>query len=248
MVGLGVAPVKGTRFHDVERLDLDRTGARVDRAFLVVAAEGSGLLLTTKTPALLRVRSWWEPGEPLRLGFPDGRVVTDPAEPAEPARTRLYDGREIAGRLLDGPAAAALSEFLGRDVRLFRPDDDVRSLDDAPVTVMSTASLALVSDAVGTADLDPRRFRMTITIDGVAPWEEESWYGRELRVGSSVLRVDEPVARCVVTTRDPEAGRTDARVPHALARLRAPDDLRFGVWCDVGEPGAVALGDAVELR
>jgi hypothetical protein len=31
-----------------------------------------------------------------------------------------------------------------------------------------------------------------------------------------------------------------------LARLRGKDDVTFGVWCDVVEPGAVAVGDAVE--
>jgi uncharacterized protein YcbX len=49
----------------------------------------------------------------------------------------------------------------------------------------------------------------------------------------------------VVTTRNPESGATDARVLHALARLRGKDDITFGVWCDILRPGRIRVGDAV---
>jgi uncharacterized protein YcbX len=92
---------------------------------------------------------------------------------------------------------------------------------------------------------DPRRFRMTITIDGVDAWEEHGWGGRELAVGDAVLRVTAPVPRCVVTTRDPEDGRRDLPTLKALAQLRGKDDVTFGVWCEVVAPGRVRRGDAV---
>ena len=54
--------------------------------------------------------------------------------------------------------------------------------------------------------------------------------------------------RCVVTTRDPDDGRTDAPVLAALAALRGKRDVTFGLWCEVAEPGRVRLGDPVALR
>jgi uncharacterized protein YcbX len=88
---------------------------------------------------------------------------------------------------------------------------------------------------------------MTITIDGVGAWDEHGWAGRDVAVGDAVLRVAEPTPRCVVTTRDPDSGRTDAPVLKTLAGLRGKDDVTFGVWCDVVAPGRVSVGDATVL-
>jgi uncharacterized protein len=120
-------------------------------------------------------------------------------------------------------------------------DAGERGADDAPVTLMSTASL----DALAVPDA--RRFRMTIAIEGAQAWEEHGWTGREIAVGAAVLRGADPVGRCVVTTRDPETGRTDAPTLKALAALRGKDDVTFGIWCDVMVPGPIRLGDEVTV-
>ena len=94
---------------------------------------------------------------------------------------------------------------------------------------------------------DGRRFRMTLTVEGLEPWEEHDWAGRELAAGAAGLRVVDPVPRCVVTTRGPKDGRTDAPVLKALARLRGKKDVTFGVWCEVTRPGVVRRGDQLTV-
>jgi uncharacterized protein YcbX len=205
-----------------------------------VVDEENRLLLSTRTPTLLQVAARWDDGM-LALTFPDGRVVAAVPEPGVAAATANYEGRRISGRLVDGEHAEALSDHLGRPVRLLARDPADRGADDAPVTLMSEASLY----AVGVPD--PRRFRMTITIDGVGPWEEHGWGGRELAAGDAVLRVTEPVPRCVVTTRDPDRGRRDAPTLKRLAELRGKHDVTFGVWCEVVAPGRVRVGDQVAI-
>jgi MOSC domain-containing protein len=234
---LAIAPVKGMRVAATDELDIGPNGPVGDRAFLVVDADGT-LLLTARTPALLQVAARWDDGT-LALTFPDGRVVAEVPELAAPAATANYEGRRISGRLVEGALAAALSEHLDRPVRLLARDAADRGADDAPVTLMSHASLEAL------AVPDPRRFRMTITIDGVAAWEEHGWGGRELAAGDAVLRVTDPVSRCVVTTRDPESGRRDEPTLKRLAELRGRDDVTFGVWCEVVAPGRVRVGDQI---
>ena len=236
---LTIAPVKGLRVANTTELEITPTGPAGDRAFLVVDADNS-LLLTTRTPALLQVAARWEDGV-LGLTFPDGTDVAAAPELGEAATTANYEGRPIAGRLVAGELAEALSEHLQRPVRLLARDTADRGADDAPVTLMSEASLEAL------AVPDARRFRMTITIDGVGAWEEHGWAGRELAAGDAVLRLTEPVPRCVVTTRDPDSGRRDAPTLKALATLRGKDDVTFGVWCDVVAPGRVRVGDVVAL-
>ncbi len=237
VTALAFAPVKGMRLATADRLELGTAGVKGDRAFLVVD-EDDGLLLTTRTPALLQVRPNWD-GERLALSFPDGREVSAVPEPGRPAATANYEGRPIAGRLVEGELAAALSEHLKRPVRLLAKDSSERGADDAPVTLMSEASLEALKIP------DPRRFRMTITIDGVEAWEEHGWGGRQLSAGEAVLRVIQPVPRCAVTTRDPDSGRRDAPTLKALADLRGKRDVTFGVWCDVIRPGQIRVGDEV---
>ena len=242
---LAIAPVKGMRVHGTSEIQLGQHGITGDREFLVIGVDGK-LLLTGRTPALLRIQPAWDQARGvLALRFPDGNVVQDAPEPGAPAATRTYDGRKIPGWIIPGPLSAALSGYLGREVRLFKREPDHIGHDDQPVTLASEASLAaLAREFDGTAP-DPRRFRMTITMTGTEPWAEHGWSGQEVSIGEAILRVIAPVPRCVVTTRNPDSGATDARVLHALARLRGKNDVTFGVWCGISCPGRIHVGDLV---
>lgn len=245
VASLSLAPVKGMRVAPVDEVRLDASGPRGDRAFLVVDAEGE-LLTTSRNARLLAIVAAYD-GERLALRFPDGREVADVPEPGEPATTRLYDGRELRGRLVDGALADALSEHLGREVRLLARDPAETGADDFPVSLMSGASLRALAPALDGTVPDGRRFRMTLTVEGVEAWEEHGWAGRELAVGEAGLRVVDPVPRCVITTWSPDSGRRDVPTLKALARLRGPRDVTFGVWCEVTRPGAVRRGDVLTL-
>jgi uncharacterized protein YcbX len=244
VTALSLAPVKGMRITQVDALELGPGGARGDRAFLVVDPGDHALQLTLRTPRLLQIVPRWDGGT-LTLAFPDGSSVSGTPEPGAAATTANYAAREIRGRLVGGPFAAAISEHLGRPAELLLRDDGDRGADDAPVTLMSEASLKALAPELGGAVPDARRFRMTIAIDGVGAWEEHGWAGREIAVGDALLRGIAPVPRCAVTTRDPEQGTTDAPVLKALATLRGKSDVTFGLWCEVLAPGRVRLGDAV---
>jgi uncharacterized protein YcbX len=242
---LAIAPVKGMRLQRSTQIQLGHHGITGDRDFLIVD-DGCKLLLTARNPGLVRIEPSWEPARNLlALRFPDGSVVQDAPEPGTTAVTRMYDGREIPGQVIPGPLSVALSAYLGRAVHLFKRAADHLGSDDRPVTLMSEASLhALAAELGGTAP-DPRRFRMTITVTGADPWAEHSWSGQQVTIGDITLGVLAPVPRCVVTTRNPESGATDARILHALARLRGKNDIAFGVWCEIIKPGHIQVGDQV---
>jgi uncharacterized protein len=242
---LAIAPVKGMRLQRSNQIQLGRHGVTGDREFLIVDDDGK-LLLTARNPRLLRVEPRWEPARNLlALRFPDGGIVEDAPGPGTAAVTRMYDGREIAGRVIPGPLSAALSGYLGRAVYLFKRAADHLGTDDRPITLMSEASLhALAGEFRGTPP-DARRFRMTITVTGADPWAEHGWSGQQVSIGDITLRVLAPVPRCVVTTRNPDSGATDARILHALAQVRGKKDITFGVWCEITQPGRIKLGDLV---
>jgi uncharacterized protein len=113
---------------------------------------------------------------------------------------------------------------------------------------MSEASLQALAAQLNGMVPDSRRFRMAITITGTDAWAEHGWRGQKVTIGAADPQVIAPVPRCVVTTRNPESGAADARILHALARLRGKNDVTFGVWCEILRPGGIHVGDAVTLR
>jgi MOSC domain-containing protein len=245
VAALAIAPVKGMRTVAVDALELAAAGPVGDRAFHVREADGS-IALTTRNPRLVQIVPAWDAeAQELALAFPDGRRVAAPVVRDAPVETAFYDGRPVPGRVVEGPFTAALSDYLERPVQLVAHDVGVTGGDDRAVTLMSDGSLAAVCAALDDAVVDPRRFRMTISIEGAQPWEEDGWAGREVAIGAVTLRIVAPVGRCVVTMRDPDDGHGDLPILRALAQLRGKHDVAFGVWCDVTAPGVVRVGDAL---
>ena len=243
---LAIAPVKGLRLARADELEIRYSGAVGDRAYVVVDEEDHALMQTARTPTLVQVTQSLDPGSgELTLRFPDGGEVGGVPTPGKPVSTGLYDGRRVSGRLASGPHSEALSAHLGRPVRLLALDPDEVGADDFPVSLMSSASVAALGQALAEGVPDARRFRMTITVEGADAWEEHGWAGGEVDVGEVRLRIVDPVPRCVVTTRDPEGGRRDVPVLQTLAELRGKRNVTFGVWGEVARPGRVRRGDSV---
>jgi uncharacterized protein YcbX len=184
----------------------------------------------------------------LELRFPDGESVSAPVHEGEPIAAHGYARRPMPGRLVEGPFAAALSARLRRPVRLVRLPIGVGA--PGPVTILSLATVERVAQELGVEALDPRRFKMTIELEGPAAHEEDAWNGRELRIGGARLRVGAPVGRCVLTTYDPDRLRRDLDVLGALLAYRPAlpsGEPPLGMYAHVVSPGRIAVGDAVEL-
>jgi MOSC domain-containing protein len=241
---LQVAPVKGMALTSVDRLALTHRGVEGDRAFSVHDGAG-GVLTARRAGALLGVRPAWDPETgTLELVLPGGEVVRDAVRLGDRAEGVEF-GRTLRGRVVEGPFGPALTRLLGRRAVLVRHDDDVMGCDEAPVTLVSRPSLDELARHAGRDAVDPRRFRMTVEIDGTAAREEDGWVGGEVAVGDATLRVLARTERCVITTRHPDTGDVDLPVLKVLAGYRGKDDVCMGVLCDVVRPGAVAVGDAV---
>jgi uncharacterized protein YcbX len=128
---------------------------------------------------------------------------------------------------------------LGEPVRLARVNDSTGGWSAHAVSLIDVASIA----ALEQGPLDERRFRMTMTLSGGAAFEEDSWLGYDVAIGSAVLAVRTACERCVATTRDPRTGERDVNTLRAMKAARGAPNL--GVYCDVVTPGTVSLGDEV---
>jgi uncharacterized protein YcbX len=241
---ISIAPVKSLGLHHPDHVELTPTGVPGDRQYHLVDEAGR-LVGGVKHGPLVRIRAEVEDGS-LTLQFPNGRAVSGEVELGDVVTTDFY-GRPVEGRLVDGPWADALSDYAGSHLRLVRTAHG-DAWDVHPATLVSRASCGRLGSELD-ADVDPRRFRMLLTLDGCDAHEEDTWSNRRVRVGGTVLRVGGPVPRCAVTTHDPTTGVRSLDTLGALKGYRGLRDgkrIDFGVYADVETPGVVRVGDSVE--
>jgi uncharacterized protein YcbX len=225
--GLYRYPVKSMLGEACASIELDARGFRGDRAFAVRDSDGKlGSGKTTgrfrQIDGLIDFRASYE-GEWPRIAGPDGKWLVG------------------VGSDVD----AALSAWLGRSVTLER-ESDVPHLDDAPIHLLSTASLRSLERRLPGSRIDARRFRPNLVLDDLDEGEsEELWAGRTIRVGpAAVLKITRLTQRCRMTAMPQAELPSDPLIFTIIGRER---NLRFGVYADVQVAAKVSRGDAVSL-
>lgn len=249
---LSVAPVKGLALTQRDELTLESFGVLENRRFHLLDERGTFVNGLTKLErSLFPVVPRWEPdADTFSLTFPDGSVVDGQIELGEPVSTWFYN-RDEPGRIVQGPWAQALSDYAGRELRLARTDAPGRAVDraDGSVSIVSDESVDELARQAGVDSADARRFRMLVGVQGGKPHVEDTWVGGDVRIGEALVRVHEQVARCAITTKNPDTGTRDLdtlRVIKAYRGTRGEKHLDFGVYGEVVTPGRVRVGDPIE--
>jgi len=247
VVALRTSALKGLIQNDVDVIELDADGIVDDRRFAVLNPAGwilygGDFAQLGSATAQHDVRT-----NVLSVRFDDGETVEAAAGPDEAVVGRAYGDVPVPGHVVAAPIAEALSRRLGVRVRVMRTERSGTTL-PGPLTILGRQSVRRLGDELGVRDLDVRRFKMNIEIDGLNAHGEDAWCGREVQVGEAIVQVGGQVPRCVLTTRDPATGRRDHDVLRAILRYRAPMDggkAPFGVYASVVRRGRVRVGDPV---
>jgi uncharacterized protein YcbX len=118
--------------------------------------------------------------------------------------------------------------------------------DCSPLFLLTRASLASLAVAQPGSAFDARRFRPNILVESVADagYPENTWVGRQLRVGQATLRVTLECPRCLMTTLAFSDLPKDPKIMRALVKENGGN---LGVYASVEVPGEVAEGDSIEL-
>ena len=262
---LHIYPVKGLKGIEVPEARCTDRGFEFDRRFMVVTPDG--MFMSQRSHP--RMATIWTDiaGDALELAAPELPPLEVPLRP-EGAPMRVVVWRSAVDAVAVSPEADAwLSEALGAPCRLVYMPDASERLSNAeyagPGKRVSFADgyAYLVIGSASLEDLNGRlaqqlhpplpmnRFRPSIVVDGSAPYAEDQW--RSVAFGEALLRGVKPCGRCEVTTTDQSTG--EVRGPEPLATLstyRSSDEfgVMFGMNFVTESPGAVRVGDAVELR
>jgi uncharacterized protein YcbX len=122
---------------------------------------------------------------------------------------------------------------------------DVSVVSPAMMRAVSVINLASVRDLEARCGrpVHPLRFRANIHLDGLAPWAELSWVGREVTIGTARFQCVLRTRRCAAIDVDPETGLRDMALPKAIFSNYGHPDC--GVYLEVSGDGTVEVGDDV---
>ncbi len=252
VIGCGLSPLKGAAHAHPDRIVIRRLEVLGDRRWALVEPRRGGfrVMRTVEVPAIMTVRAQADADGVLRLDLPDGRShwVNGPDGPAVIAD---YWGRQTRVHPAPGPWDDALSDLLGRVVRLVAVERAGGVVYAEPVSLVTTSSLLEVARRAGVSSVNDERFRSSIVVqtDGLPAFVEQTWVGRRLLVGGVELLVRRQLARCAVIRFEPGSGQSTGP---DLLRLLAADrttasGIVFGVGAEVLSPGDVTVGDPVDV-
>jgi len=261
---LFVYPVKSCAGVELTEAVLTETGLDLDRAWMVVDAEGE-FVSQRELPRMALVRTQLRQHEVVLKapGMLALHLAIDAVE--APARVRVWDD-EVAAYDMGNVAAQWFTDFLGQRLRLVRFDPDHRRLsnlewtggveapnqfsDGYPLLVASTASLEGLNERLGKSGHPPvgiERFRPNIVLDGVHAHDEDRV--EVLRVGSepaAVLKLVKPCPRCPIPNIDPQTAESSPAVTDVLQGYR--QDARVDGAVTFGMNAIVLEGDDAVLR
>jgi hypothetical protein len=137
----------------------------------------------------------------------------------------LPDGTEVGGD--DEHVDWAIANSLGRPGVTLVKEDIISHFDELPLHIVTSASLRWIEDAVPHIEIDERRLRpnLLIEVQETVGKPEDSWVGRELRVGTYLV----------------------LDVVRRAQAISEANDLSLGVHARVLAPGRIHLGDEVFL-
>jgi uncharacterized protein YcbX len=145
------------------------------------------------------------------------------------------------------PLFARLQALLGEEVRgalriAHAPGQALTDIPDPFISLINAASVRDLEARTGHA-IDPLRFRGNLLIDGLEPWAEFDWIGRDVRIGGARLHGQSRIGRCAATSVNPATSERDIDLPAALMAHYGHADC--GIYLSVEARGVVAIGDEV---
>ena len=89
--------------------------------------------------------------------------------------------------------------------------------------------------------IDVRRFRPNIVLEGVPAWEEFNWVEQEMQLGTARIAVTARINRCLNIHVNPDTGEKDMALLSLLTKYF--QHTQTGVLAKVMTSGTVAVGD-----
>jgi len=228
-------PVQSMRGEAMREVTLWANGMPGDRAWGVLnPAEG-------KIAAAAKGKKPWH--DLIRW---QARFLREPekSQPSAPVEIHLPGGNVIDSSAPDRDARIAAA--IGAPAQLVARHIGNQAYGYASLHLLTSASLAALSQHYPPGRFEPARFRPNIVIDSgdLVGFVEQDWIGARLLLGEAELEVADHCLRCVLTTLPQDELPLD---PGILKATSEANERRAGIYAAVVKTGRIRIGDAVRL-
>lgn len=252
---INVYPVKSMRGTSIESATLCRYGVENDRQYMLVDDTGK-MISQRECPKLALLLPRIVEGH-LWIEVPNSVDILVPAAPSswtDESVTVDVWGQQYIGVAASEVINVQLSEAIGRSCRLlairsdlFRTKREVAFHDDAPILVISQASLDDLNSRMPTP-VPMNRFRPTLVIEGSEAFAEDTW--QSIAINGTTFRAVKQCVRCAITTVDQAEG--GFRGPEPLKTLatfrRKKENVAFGAYFKPESTGReLRVGDELQV-
>lgn len=168
--------------------------------------------------------------------------------------TVLRGGKQVSRAQLSTPMGRGIAEQFfaaylgpalpGKPRVVSSPGFNFTDVPQKYVSLINLASLRDIARVAG-SPVDPRRFRANIHVEGLEPWIEKTWNGRELAIGETRLIIRKDIVRCAATNVNPATAERDMRLPQLLDEAFGAN--LCGIYLEVVQGGPIAPGTPVTL-
>ena len=256
-------PVKSMLGEELNSSHVTGRGLIGDRAYALVDKE-TGKVASAKNP-----RKWGSLFD-FRAAFIDTpQIIGDIPR----VRITFPDGTQIFSDQND--VGDALSKVLGRDVKIMAANLEIPSYEEywpdieglaqrekvtdeampaqtffdiAVIHILTTSSINRLRELYPEGRFEVRRFRPNIVIEsepGEKDFVENSWVGKNIKIGDVLLKITGRCTRCVMTTLSQGDLPTDLGILRTVAKY---NQVTVGVYASVLEEGTIRRGDIVRLE
>jgi uncharacterized protein len=264
-------PVKSMQGEEVSVANIENNGLLGDRAYALIDAN-DGKIATAKNPrkwpSLFSFKSTFtktpSSGETLPavcIQLPDGTSVISAEKNIDQilskalnrkvtlAVTGVHPSRSVSSA---GTSEEYWPDIEGRDKRNTTTDfalPEGTFFDFGQIHLLSTSTLARLSDSYSQGRFDVQRFRPNIVLEssgGEKSFIEETWIGCTLAIGNDVrIKITGPTGRCVMTT----LAQGGLPQDHGILRTAVQQNQgNVGVYASVIRKGLIRTGDQVRLE
>ncbi|WP_101845095.1 MOSC domain-containing protein [Halobacillus sp. Marseille-P3879] len=228
-------PVKSFRGESVQQTKIMEYGLYGDRSHAYLDdTKNQNFLTITHFPEMVRYKAGLV-GEELMEEYPKVKVTTP------------------EGRFFDWKDQELIEEIESKSNR------KVSTIEYSPtyvpigpiavenILLTTDASLDKLKELWGKDEVDSRRFRpnLFISLKDKAPFIEEEWIGRRIRIGTDVeIEFVGHCKRCMIITVNPDNAERDSSLHRTVIKER---NNNFGVYASVIKTGNIQVDDEVHL-
>ena len=116
------------------------------------------------------------------------------------------------------------------------------------LTLHSQESLNDLNNQLG-YEIEHTRFRSNIIIEGINPWEEFDWIGKNIEINGLFFNVEKPVNRCLAINCNPSNGMTDKNVLKSMLDIQDKKPPVFAIkLIPLNTEGVIRIGNKLLIH